>query len=70
MAIHTDIDGKRRSYTQAELYDAGEYEVNVRVCAVCHQGTRPCMAPGYAFEFEKRKAEGTHQHYELKLRAK
>ncbi len=66
--IHKDIQGSRRPYTRAELYEAGQFEVTARVCAGCHDGQAACIAPGYEFDFEDRKEQGTHKHYDLKLR--
>ncbi len=70
VVAHKQILDKRRKYTQQELYDAGQYPVNERVCAACHNEKGPCIARGMVFDYEKRKTQGTHKHYELQLRAK
>ncbi len=68
--IHKEIQDTERQYTQQELYALGEYEVDVRVCAVCHDGGRaPCIEDGYVFDFAVRKDQGTHAHFDLKFRA-
>lgn len=68
-AIHKDIQDNQRKYTSAELHEAGQYQVDARVCAACHDEKAPCIAPGYVFDFEQRKDEGTHKHHDLRFRA-
>ena len=65
--IHKDVQDKKRQYAQAEFFDSGQYPVDARVCAACHQDKAPCIESGYVFEFEKRKEEGTHKHYDLQF---
>jgi tetratricopeptide (TPR) repeat protein len=69
VAIHKDIQDNRRTYTQQELYESGQYPVDARVCVSCHTQSAPCIAPGYVFDFEQRKQDGTHRHYDLQFRA-
>ncbi|MHC4305371.1 MAG: multiheme c-type cytochrome [Planctomycetota bacterium] len=68
VSIHEEIQDSQRKYEPSELYDAGQYEVGTRVCAGCHTESAPCIDPGYTFDFEQRKEQGTHRHYDLKLR--
>jgi tetratricopeptide (TPR) repeat protein len=69
VAIHDDIQTSQRKYEPSELHDAGQYQVGTGVCAGCHVQTAPCIGPGYTFDFEQRKEQGTHRHYDLKFRA-
>jgi tetratricopeptide (TPR) repeat protein len=66
--IHEDIQANQRQYLQSELYEAGQYRVDVRVCVACHTVEAPCIDSGYSFDFAERKEEGTHRHYDLKFR--
>ncbi len=36
-----------------------------KMCTNCHNTTSPFVDKDYKFEFEKRKEEGTHQHYKM-----
>ncbi|MHC4413784.1 MAG: multiheme c-type cytochrome [Planctomycetota bacterium] len=65
--IHKDIQDSQRQYRRSELYDAGQFRVDVRVCAMCHTESAPCIESGYLFDFQTRKDEGTHRHYNLKF---
>jgi tetratricopeptide (TPR) repeat protein len=69
VSTHEDIQDNQRQYRQSELHEAGQYEITLRVCAGCHTESAPCIDPGYTFDFEQRREEGTHRHYDLKLRA-
>ena len=70
LPVHQDVQTKRRQYAQSEFYKAGQYNVELRVCAGCHQEQAPCVGSGYVFDFEARKEQGTHRHFDLKLRGK
>ncbi|MBI4585379.1 MAG: redoxin domain-containing protein [Planctomycetes bacterium] len=70
MPIHKEILDKKRPYKQQELLDAGQFKVDGQVCAACHNDKAPCIEKGYLFDFEKRKAEGTHGHFTLQFQAK
>ncbi|MBI4605242.1 MAG: tetratricopeptide repeat protein [Planctomycetes bacterium] len=70
VAVHKHIQDNRRRYTQDELYAAGQSKIEPGVCAACHNQSAPCIPQGYAFDFEKRKEQGTHKHYELNYRAR
>jgi tetratricopeptide (TPR) repeat protein len=69
VSTHEDIQDSQRQYRQTELYEAGQYEIDIRVCAGCHVESAPCIDAGYTFDFEQRKEEGTHRHHDLKFRA-
>jgi tetratricopeptide (TPR) repeat protein len=69
VSIHEDIQDNQRTYHQSELYEAGQYEIDLGVCAGCHAQSAPCIDSGYTFDFEQRKEQGTHRHYDLKFRA-
>jgi len=66
--IFEEIQEKQRPYTRAELYAAGMYKIGPEICATCHNKESPLVGDDYVFDYEKRKAEGTHKHGELKLR--
>ncbi len=38
VSIHDDIQDSQRKYEPSELYDAGQYQVDIRVCAASVQG--------------------------------
>jgi tetratricopeptide (TPR) repeat protein len=67
--VHKEIQDKKRKYSQQELYDAGQYKVDASVCVVCHNEKAPCIALPVVFDFEQRKQQGTHKHYQLQFRA-
>jgi tetratricopeptide (TPR) repeat protein len=66
--VHKDIQDNKRQYGQSELYAAGQYQIDIRVCVGCHLQDAPCIGPEISFDFETRKDEGTHTHYDLKFR--
>jgi tetratricopeptide (TPR) repeat protein len=68
--LHKDIQDKKRPYTQDELYAVGEFRVDAHVCAACHDERAPCIGSGYVFDFEQRKEQGTHKHFDLQFRSK
>lgn len=67
--IHKNVQDKRRKYSQQEFFKAGQYPLDERVCAACHNPKGPCIDPGKGFDFAQRKAEGTHKHYSLQFRS-
>jgi len=67
--IHQEILDTQRTYTQRELYQAGQYEVGPGVCAACHVTGAPCIPPDYVFDYQTRKEQGTHRHYDLRFRS-
>ncbi len=69
-AIHKKATTKKRKYTLEELYQAGQYEVNVKTCTTCHNRRNPTAGLGYHFDYEKYKAEDTHENFPLKYRVK
>ncbi|MHC4767020.1 MAG: multiheme c-type cytochrome [Planctomycetota bacterium] len=68
VSIHEEIQDSQRTYEASELHDAGQYRIATPVCAGCHRESAPCISPGYTFDFEQRKEQGTHRHYDLKYR--
>ncbi len=57
---------KNKEYKRAELVAVGLVEkVGAEQCATCHD---PAKVPfeGYTFDFEAKKAEGTHENFPLK----
>jgi len=68
--VFKDILKSKRKYKQAELYAVGLNEINESVCKTCHNEESPTINAGDPFDFEKRKAKGTHEHFPLKQRQK
>jgi tetratricopeptide (TPR) repeat protein len=69
IAIHKNALTKKQKYTLDELYKAGQYKVNVKTCTTCHNSRNPTSGTGYHFDYEKFKAEDTHENFPLKYRA-
>ncbi|MGB5816989.1 MAG: cytochrome c family protein [Thermoanaerobaculia bacterium] len=56
---------KNKEYKKADLVAVGLVDtVTEEQCVVCHNENVPIE--GYTFDFETKKAEGTHENYELK----
>ncbi|MEE9562778.1 MAG: cytochrome c family protein [Thermoanaerobaculia bacterium] len=56
---------KNKEYRKADLVAVGLVDtVSEAQCMVCHNEDVPIE--GYTFDFETKKAEGTHESYELK----
>jgi hypothetical protein len=68
--IHKKAMTKKRKYTLEELYQTGQYEVNVKTCTTCHNRRNPTVGSDYHFDYEKYKAENTHENFPLKYRVK
>ena len=66
--IHDRALTKKQKYTLEELYQTGQYEINIQNCTTCHNLRNPTSGPDYHFDFEKYKNEDTHQNYPLKYR--
>ena len=69
-AIHKEVMKKKRKYTMEELYQVGQYRVNVKTCTICHNRRNPTNGPDYHFDYEKYKAEDTHKNFPLKYQVK
>ena len=70
IAIHKNAMTKKRKYTLDELYQVGQYKVDVKSCTICHNRRNPTVEPDYYFDYEKYKAEDTHENFPLKYRMK
>lgn len=70
IAIHKDAMKKKRKYTLDELYQAGQCKVNVKSCTTCHNRRNPTNGSDYHFDYEKYKAEDTHENFPLRYRVK
>ena len=70
IAIHKKAITKKRKYTLEELYQTGQYKVNIKTCTTCHNRRNPTAGPDYHFDYEKYKAEDTHKNFPLKYRVK
>ncbi|MHC4571853.1 MAG: multiheme c-type cytochrome [Planctomycetota bacterium] len=68
VAIHKKAITKKRKYTLDELYQAGQYKVDVKTCTTCHNRRNPTVGSDYHFDYEKYKAEDTHENFPLKYR--
>lgn len=66
--IHENALMKKQKYTLDELYQAGQYKIDIRDCTTCHNLRNPTSGPNYHFDFDKYKNEDTHQNYPLKYR--
>ncbi|MHC4103468.1 MAG: multiheme c-type cytochrome [Planctomycetota bacterium] len=66
VGIHKNVMDKKRKYTPGEFYQVGAYKVDVRVCTTCHNRRNPTVGPDYHFDYEKYKAEDTHDNFPLK----
>ncbi|MHC4423602.1 MAG: multiheme c-type cytochrome [Planctomycetota bacterium] len=69
-AIHKEVMRKKRKYTLEELYQVGQYRVDVKTCTTCHNRRNPTNGSDYHFDYEKYKAEDTHENFPLKYQAK
>jgi len=54
---------QNKEYKRASLVAAGLNIPDAKTCQVCHNKRSPFFTP---FDFETRKAQGTHQHFPLK----
>lgn len=66
--VFDEIQESKRKYKVEELYAVGLTKIGPAVCKACHNEESPSVEPGAAFDYEKRKDEGTHEHYPLKQR--
>jgi hypothetical protein len=66
--VFDEIQKSNRKYKVEELYAVGLNKTGPAVCKTCHNEESPSVEPGAAFDYEKRKEEGTHEHYPLKQR--
>lgn len=59
---------QNKEYKKADLVAVGLNDrVGEKQCTVCHQSESPFAGPGYVFDFEARKAQGTHEKFPLKF---
>ena len=68
--IHKKAMTKKRKYTLEELYQVGQYKVDIKSCTTCHNRRNPTVGSDYHFDYEKYKAEDTHDNFPLKYRVK
>ena len=58
---------KNKEYKKADLVAVGMVDqVAEGQCRGCHNEESPFVGPGYVFDFEANKEEGTHEKYALK----
>ncbi len=57
---------QNKEYKRATLVVAGFIVPNAQTCALCHNTKSPFGKKSEHFDFEQRKAQGTHQHLPLK----
>jgi cytochrome c554/c'-like protein len=58
---------KNKEYKKAAVVAAGlTGTISKEHCANCHNDKSPFVGPGYVFDFEARKAKGTHEKFPLK----
>ena len=59
---------KNKEYKRADLMKLGLVAVGRDTCASnCHNTKSPFVGKDYVFDYEKRKAQGTHEHIALKF---
>ncbi|MCH8252992.1 MAG: cytochrome c family protein [Planctomycetes bacterium] len=66
--VFMDILMSKRKYKVEELYAVGLEKITEATCAACHNEESMKIHPGEAFDYEKRKAEGIHDHQPMKQR--
>lgn len=66
--VFDEIMKSKRKYKVEELYAVGLRKIDESVCITCHNEESPSVNPGDLFDYNKRKDEGTHEHYPLKQR--
>jgi len=66
--VHKEILKSKRKYKVEELYAVGLNKIGETVCKTCHNEESPSVKPGDIFNYEERKAKGTHEHFPLKQR--
>lgn len=66
--VHKNVATKKRKYAPEEFYRLGEYKIGAGVCTTCHNRRNPTVQPGFHFDYEKYKAEDTHEVFPLKYR--
>ena len=58
---------KNKEYKKAEIVAAGMFEsISADQCVTCHNAKSPFVGEDFVFDFETRKAEGTHDSHPLK----
>jgi hypothetical protein len=61
------MSSKNKRYKKPDIVAAGMVDtVSKDQCVGCHNTDSPFVGGDYVFDFEKRKAEGTHEHFPLK----
>ncbi len=59
---------KNKEFKRADVQAAGLVIPDAKTCANCHNEKSPFVEKGAPFDFEKRKAQGTHEHFALKYK--
>jgi hypothetical protein len=58
---------QNKEYKRADVIAAGLVIPQTDTCtSACHNEKSPFAKPGEVFDFDKRRAEGTHEHFPLK----
>ena len=58
---------KNKEYKRADIEAVGSvYPPQEEQCKVCHNDQSPFVGEGYVFDFEQRKADGTHESFAMK----
>jgi len=68
--VFKEIQKSKRTYRVEELYSVGLAKIGEATCKTCHNEESPTINAGDVFDYEARKAKGTHEHFPLKQRAK
>jgi hypothetical protein len=61
VAIHKDAMTKKQKLALDAAYQAGQHKVDAKSCTVCHNKRNPTAGPDYHFDYEKSKAQDTHE---------
>jgi hypothetical protein len=65
-AEHMSLQNK--NYKKADLVAVGLTDkITEKLCTGCHNSESPLVGPKYVFDFEARKAQGTHEKAPLKF---
>ncbi len=63
--LHEEIMKSKRTYTLEEMYASGLTKISADTCTACHNDTGPTFE---AFDYDKQKDEGIHEHKAPKQR--
>lgn len=66
-SVYSDIMKKNKEYKKDEVIKAGLTSPPAeKQCIKCHNTESPFVGDNDKFDFEARKDQGTHEHFDLK----